>query len=187
MAPALIFSVACFYLKNDTQIKLAAFISSIYGLAMISIIIGAISRILNSSLVSPSSLIIMVLVFVFLIAGLLHPSEIKCLLPGFLYFITLPSAFVLLNIYAIINLNNISWGTREVMQPKLIEKNSIDKKYNYLFNYFNKLFNKSSQASQLDEENNGNLKCLMDSLERFSKLLSRNSIIFKFFIHFLKY
>lgn len=80
---------------------------------MISMILGTISRILNSPYINPSGLLLYSIVLIFLIAGLLHPREFNCLYAGLLYYISVPVAFVLLNIYAIVNLNNISWGTRE--------------------------------------------------------------------------
>lgn len=104
----------CFNFKNETQIKVAAILSTIFAYLMIAIIIGAMARMLNSPIVSPSSLILLVLGFVFFLAGCMHPKEFKCLFPSVLYFLSLPSAFVLLNIYSFINLNNISWGTREI-------------------------------------------------------------------------
>lgn len=117
LTPTAGFIVVCFKVKNDTQIKVAGVLSSVFAFVMIMVIIGTISRTLNSSVICPSSLIMYTLCVIFLIAGILHPSEFKCLFSGLLYFLCLPSAFVLLNIYAIINLNNISWGTREIIQP----------------------------------------------------------------------
>lgn len=82
--------------------------------------VGAIARTLNSPILSPSSIILFALFFIFTLAALIHPKEFKCVMPGLLYFITLPSAFILLNVYAVINLNNVSWGTRETKGPDSI-------------------------------------------------------------------
>ena len=46
--------------------------------------------------------------------GILHPQEFACLPMGVIYYITIPSMYLLLMIYSIFNLNNVSWGTREV-------------------------------------------------------------------------
>lgn len=100
--------------------------STIFVYLMIIILVGAIARALNSPILSPSSIILFALFFIFTLAALIHPKEFKCVVPGLLYFITLPSAFVLLNIYAVINLNNVSWGTRETKGPNSsAEKPSI--------------------------------------------------------------
>ncbi len=37
---------------------------------------------------------------------------------GFLYFLSIPSMYMLLMIYALTNLNVVSWGTREVKTTK---------------------------------------------------------------------
>ena len=54
---------------------------------------------------------------IFVLAGLLHPEEFMCLIPGVLYFLCIPSGFLLLFIYSMINMNIVSWGTREI--PRL--------------------------------------------------------------------
>ena len=42
----------------------------------------------------------------------------RCLPYGVIYFITIPSMYLLLVIYSIFNLNVVSWGTREVPKKK---------------------------------------------------------------------
>lgn len=52
------------------------------------------------------------LTFCFL-AGLMHPQEFLALLCGVIYYITIPSMYMLLMIYSVFNMNDVSWGTRE--------------------------------------------------------------------------
>lgn len=113
---------------------------------MIVIMVGAIARTLNSPILSPSSIILFALFFTFTLAAIIHPKEFKCIVPGILYFLTLPSAFVLLNIYAVINLNNVSWGTREIKSA-----NASANKTN-IWTVFKKLIMKyaTSQNDDLD-------------------------------------
>jgi hypothetical protein len=40
-------------------------------------------------------------------------KEFTCLIPGLLYFVAIPSMSMLLFLYSIGNLHNVSWGTRE--------------------------------------------------------------------------
>lgn len=47
---------------------------------------------------------------IFLITTLLHPYDFTCLLNGLSYLFCLPSAYVLLYIYSIINIIDSSWG-----------------------------------------------------------------------------
>jgi hypothetical protein len=43
-------------------------------------------------------------------------QEFWCLLHGCLYFLAIPSMSLILMIYSLANLNNVTWGTREVRQ-----------------------------------------------------------------------
>lgn len=88
-------------------------LGTLFAFVMISMILGTVARILNSPLVNPSGVLLYTIVVVFIVAAVLHPREFNCLYAGLLYYIGVPVAFVLLNIYAIVNLNNVSWGTRE--------------------------------------------------------------------------
>ena len=47
-----------------------------------------------------------------ILAGLMHGYEFKALLHSVLYILCIPTAYVLLIIYAVCNLHNRSWGTR---------------------------------------------------------------------------
>jgi hypothetical protein len=40
---------------------------------------------------------------------------VGCLPYGVIYYITVPSMYMLLIIYSLFNLNNVSWGTRETV------------------------------------------------------------------------
>ena len=96
------------------------------------------------------------LIGVFLIAGLAHPTEFKCLLPGVLYFLCLPAAFVFLNIYALINLNNMSWGTRETATAQQPDK---DKEAKNFLNYI-------LPTERREENKKKELNTLVESLKR---------------------
>ncbi len=151
IAPAIFFILCCYYLQNNnhTQIRIAAILSSLYSLAMTGVLIGSIARVLSTFIFNPSGLLLFILIGVFLIAGLMHPSELKCLIPGLLYFLCLPAAFVFLNIYAMFNLNNMSWGTREIntkivnhkCDKQIVKKNWTD--HELLVKYEKKQMNKS--------------------------------------------
>ena len=44
------------------------------------------------------------------IAGILHPQEFWDLASGLLYFLTIPSGYLLLTIFMLTNMHNVSWG-----------------------------------------------------------------------------
>lgn len=112
---------------------IAAFaISAVYSLVMMAVMVGIIMQVLEDGIMSPSSVFFLVvsgqvvitgkpkLVFIcltkyntFHFKGLLHPQEMKALIYGIVYYITIPSMYMLLVIYSLFNLNDVSWGTRE--------------------------------------------------------------------------
>ena len=68
----------------------------------------------ENTIMTPSSLFIIALAAFYCVTALLHPQEIGLVFYGLLYIICIPSAFLLLSIYSMVNMNNVSWGTREV-------------------------------------------------------------------------
>lgn len=57
----------------------------------------------------------------FLLAAICHPNEFSCILHGLLYFLLIPSMSIFLIFYALGNLQNVSWGTRET-EAELVAK-----------------------------------------------------------------
>jgi len=80
--------------------------------------------------ISPSTFSLILVVSAFLLAGLLHPKEFLKLrflvLHGIVYYLTIPSMYMLLPFYCVFNLNDVSWGTREdFVITKEIEKKEM--------------------------------------------------------------
>lgn len=103
---------------------------------MISVSVGVISNFkavkeTPCPLCDSTNQFFLVLVLIYLVAGVLHPQEFHILLSGVIYFLALPTTFILLNIYSFANLNVMRWGTRESAQPK-VEKPDDQKKTNTL-------------------------------------------------------
>ena len=80
---------------------------------MIIVLIGIILQLKNDGFLTPLGLLFTFVVIELIIVGLLHPLELKCLIYFFIYFITLPSMYMLLTMFALFNMDNISWGTRD--------------------------------------------------------------------------
>jgi hypothetical protein len=139
LAPTIIFIIFCSFAKSETQILVATIFSSIFGIIMIAVLVTTFTRVTSSTLINPSTAILLLLFLVYITAAMLHPREFKCIVPGFLYFLLLPSTFVFLQIYALFNLNNVSWGTREI---KPIEEENEDK------NFLEKIFKRKKLASK---------------------------------------
>lgn len=62
---------------------------------------------------TPSGLFLISMTLLYLITAALHPQEFSLVIYGLLYFLCIPSGYLLLSIYSIVNMNNVSWGTRE--------------------------------------------------------------------------
>ncbi|KYM77515.1 Chitin synthase 3 [Atta colombica] len=97
----------------DLQLFVAEIISAIYGLVMIVVLVGIILQIAEDGWLAPSSLLFFIVACQMTIAGLLHPQEATCLLCGIIYYITVPSMYMLLIIFSVFNVHNVTWGTRD--------------------------------------------------------------------------
>jgi len=95
--------------------------STAYAILMLAVTVGIVVQTSQDSWTSPNAMFIIVITGIFVCAGLLHPEEFMCLMPGVLYFLCIPSGFLLLFIYAMINMNVVSWGTREVLKVDELE------------------------------------------------------------------
>jgi len=96
----------------------AKIISAIYGLVMMAVLVSVILQINEDGPLTPASLTFFVMVGGMVIAAVLHPQDFGCLILGLVYYVALPSTNLLLIVYAIFNLNVVSWGTREVATKK---------------------------------------------------------------------
>lgn len=92
---------------------MAEIISVIYGLVMIIVLVGIMLQIAEDGWLAPSSLLFFIVAVQLIVAGLLHPQEWICLLCGVIYYITVPSMYMLLIVFSIFNVHNVTWGTRE--------------------------------------------------------------------------
>lgn len=120
--PAFFYLLICFHTTTDFQIRVAAFLSALYAIIMMAVVVGTTIQIAEDSWTSPNAVFLMLLFSIFLIAALMHPQEFWCIVPGLLYFICIPSGYLFLLIYSLCNLNIVSWGTREA--PKIRKNQS---------------------------------------------------------------
>ena len=69
------------------------------------------------------------ILFIFVIAALLHISDIFVLFKGILYLFCLPSGFILMTAFALCNLTNQSWGTRVKSEKSEIEGKTLHRRF----------------------------------------------------------
>ncbi|KAL6262075.1 hypothetical protein P5V15_007171 [Pogonomyrmex californicus] len=117
LIPIIIFVGACLTCKERMQLLVAEIISLIYGLVMVVVLVGIMLQIAEDGWLAPSSLLFFIVACQMIVAGLLHPQEATCLLCGVIYYITVPSMYMLLIIFSVFNVHNITWGTRDSKKP----------------------------------------------------------------------
>lgn len=113
-----VYLVVCFVCDEKTQLVTAGLFSMIYAAVMTIVLVGLVMSLSTSSVLNPGLFFVASVVASFVLAGFLHPYEFFCLLHGALFFICIPTSYVLLMIYSLSNMNIISWGTREVPQNR---------------------------------------------------------------------
>lgn len=64
---------------------------------------------------SPTSMFVLAMFVIFLFSSLVHPKEFSNIIFGTVFFLMIPSTYVFLSLYSLINLNVINWGTREAV------------------------------------------------------------------------
>ncbi|XP_047473988.1 chitin synthase chs-2-like isoform X2 [Penaeus chinensis] len=116
--PIVFFMLACFLLKSNHQISIAYVLTAVYALVMIVVLVGMMLNFAQEGWLTPSAIFFMATAGSFIITGILHPKEFMCLPCGLVYYMVVPSMYLLLQIYSCFNLNNVSWGTREVAQKQ---------------------------------------------------------------------
>ncbi|EZA54859.1 Chitin synthase [Ooceraea biroi] len=116
--PILLFMIVCFTCKANVQLLCAQILSTAYAMIMMAVIVGTALQLGEDGIGSPSAIFLISLSSSFFIAACLHPQEFWCIVPGIIYLLSIPSMYLLLILYSIINLNVVSWGTREVQTKK---------------------------------------------------------------------
>ncbi|XP_026324913.1 chitin synthase chs-2 isoform X3 [Hyposmocoma kahamanoa] len=126
--PILLFMFVCFTMKADIQLLVAQILSTAYAMIMMAVIVGTALQLGEDGIGSPSAIFLIALSSSFFIAACLHPQEFFCVVPGIIYLLSIPSMYLLLILYSIINLNVVSWGTREVQTKKTKKEIEEEKK-----------------------------------------------------------
>lgn len=84
-----------------------------------AVLVGILIEIQEDGALAPSTLFLFIVAGEIIVAGIVHPQEFYCLPSGTIYYVTIPSMYLLLIIYSVCNLNVVSWGTRETVEEKV--------------------------------------------------------------------
>ncbi|XP_054284217.1 chitin synthase chs-2-like isoform X1 [Macrosteles quadrilineatus] len=128
IVPIMFFMLVCFTCKSNIQLLVAQILSTAYALIMMAVFVGTALQLGEDGAGSPSAIFLSCMMGSFIIAAILHPQEFKCILPILIYFLSIPAMYLLLILYSIINLNVVTWGTREVQVKKTKKELEEEKK-----------------------------------------------------------
>lgn len=67
----------------------------------------------QETFLTPTGLFLVSMTIMYLVTAILHPEEFSMIIYGLMYFICIPSGYLLLTIYSLVNMHIVSWGTRE--------------------------------------------------------------------------
>uniref|UniRef100_A0A8C9XK17 chitin synthase n=1 Tax=Sander lucioperca TaxID=283035 RepID=A0A8C9XK17_SANLU len=183
LIPPAIFLGISFKIKPDTQIVIAAIMGTLYAfLMMITAIIIIGTMVKDKTILTPSSLFLIALASFYVITALMHPQEIGLVCFGLLYILCIPSSYLLLSIYSMVNMNNVSWGTRETPPAAAAATQAASAPQTtrfYIYLQDEEQFFRELTAKYLEplSENKKEQKNMANKLKEF-----RNKITFVYFI-----
>ncbi|XP_044753771.1 chitin synthase chs-2-like isoform X2 [Coccinella septempunctata] len=181
LVPILIFIFTCALFNDKIQLMVAGILSSIYGLIMMAVMIGVLLQIHDDGVLAPSSLFFFFMLSEFFVAAILHPKEFYCLKYGIIYYVTVPSMYMLLMIFSVFNMNNVSWGTRDITtvpeqvpQEEKKESATGEKKKEGFFAFLEDQKDKIKEEGSLGIACSGLFNCLFCThpSEEYEKLIA---------------
>ncbi|XP_070762388.1 chitin synthase 1 [Enoplosus armatus] len=112
--PPVFYIIICFVVKSNTQITIAGIMSVLYAFLMTASLFSIIGdMVIQGTFLTPTGLFLVSMAIMYMVTAILHPQEFGMIIYGLMYFICIPSGYLLLTIYSLVNMNNVSWGTRE--------------------------------------------------------------------------
>ncbi|KAK7913398.1 hypothetical protein WMY93_013609 [Mugilogobius chulae] len=112
--PPVFYIIICFITKANTQINIAGIMSVLYAFLMTASFFSIIGdMVVQETFLTPTGVFLVSMAIMYLVTAILHPEEFGLIIYGLMYFICIPSGYLLLTIYSLVNMNNVSWGTRE--------------------------------------------------------------------------
>uniref|UniRef100_A0A8C4SKN7 chitin synthase n=1 Tax=Erpetoichthys calabaricus TaxID=27687 RepID=A0A8C4SKN7_ERPCA len=121
--PPVVYVIICYTTSPDFQVMIASIMSVLYAFLMTATFLSIIGQMIKEeTFITPSGLFLVSMSILYLTTALLHPQEFTLLIYGLMYVICIPSGYLLLTIYSLVNMHVVSWGTRETSRDKEEEK-----------------------------------------------------------------
>ncbi|ESO07781.1 hypothetical protein HELRODRAFT_76186 [Helobdella robusta] len=125
IVPICLFILLCYIGSSEVQLYFATLLAGFYCAIQMLVLVGLSVQMASNPIIFPTTIFFIFVTSIFILAAVLHPQEFFCLFHGFTYYLAIPTMYLLLNLYAIINMNVVTWGTRDD-QPTQIEKELKD-------------------------------------------------------------
>ena len=126
--PAVVFLIVCYQeWKEEIKIGFAAMLGTYYSILMMIVVVGTIVRVVDGSWKTTAVLFLLIMAVIFFLTAICHPFELSCVKPCFLFFLCIPTTYILVIIYSLTNMNQCQWGTRDnVYIPQKRRKVNLD-------------------------------------------------------------
>ncbi|XP_077420139.1 chitin synthase 1 [Vanacampus margaritifer] len=112
--PPVFYIIICFIAKPNLQITIAAIMSVLYAFLMTASLFSIIGdMVIQGTFLTPTGVFLVSMTIMYLVTAILHPEEFGMIIYGLMYFICIPSGYLLLTIYSLVNMHIVTWGTRE--------------------------------------------------------------------------
>nr|XP_057945767.1 chitin synthase 1 [Doryrhamphus excisus] len=112
--PPVFYIIVCFVAKPNNQITIAGIMSVLYAFLMTASLFSIIGdMVVQGTFLTPTGVFLVSMTIMYLVTAILHPEEFGMIVYGLMYFICIPSGYLLLTIYSLVNMHIVSWGTRE--------------------------------------------------------------------------
>eukprot|EP00058_Branchiostoma_floridae_P006973 XP_002592461.1 hypothetical protein BRAFLDRAFT_68947 [Branchiostoma floridae] len=128
------FALLCLKTNQNVQLQIAKILTFAFAVVMAAVTVGTATDIAKG-LSNPASsnstggdvvllpipistLYFFLIIGIFIVTALLHPTEFFCLFHGIWYLFCLPSGYLLLTIYSICNLNDRSWAEEPATEER---------------------------------------------------------------------
>ena len=112
------FIFSCMFMKGEHQIMIAQALTLVYAVMIIAVYVGVAIQISDDGPLSLSALACFFTLGSAILPALLHPQEFNDVFCFIIYLATVPSMYLLLTVYSFFNMDDSSWGTREVKTPE---------------------------------------------------------------------
>ncbi|CAB1428603.1 unnamed protein product [Pleuronectes platessa] len=123
--PPVFYIIVCFVAKSNNQITIAAIMSVFYAFLMTASLFSIIGdMVIQGTFLTPTGVFLVSMTIMYLVTALLHPEEFVMIVYGLMYFICIPSGYLLLTIYSLVNMHVVTWGTRETTKKEEVKKNT---------------------------------------------------------------